>query len=131
MGRERMYERKQDHEGCHPDSVAVHFARAETGKASWLTWLRRIGLSLLILALTLFSLGVTYQLVATEIGWRNHPALGQMVDAGLLLVGADPVVGGALHSPLGWVVLLAAIGVLVAMGRLPSPRSEETHGDAE
>ena len=36
----------------------------------------------------------------------------------LLLRGVDPAVAGALHSPAGWLVLLAAVGLLVATGRL-------------
>ena len=36
----------------------------------------------------------------------------------LLLRGVDPAVAGALDSPAGWMVLLAAVGLLVATGRL-------------
>jgi membrane protease YdiL (CAAX protease family) len=48
-----------------------------------------------------------------------HAALNAVAGLPLLLLrGVDPTVAGALYSPAGWLVLLAAIGVLVATGRL-------------
>jgi hypothetical protein len=36
----------------------------------------------------------------------------------LLLRGVDPAVAGGLYSPVGWLVLLAAVGLLVVTGKL-------------
>ena len=48
-----------------------------------------------------------------------HAALNAVAGLPLLLLrGVDPAVAGALYSPAGWLVLLAAIGLLVATGRL-------------
>jgi uncharacterized protein len=37
----------------------------------------------------------------------------------VVLRGVDPAVGGVLYSPLGWVVLLLAVGALTWTGALP------------
>ena len=48
-----------------------------------------------------------------------HGAFNAIAPLGLiLLAGVDPAVAGLPHSPLGWLVLLAAIGALLATGRL-------------
>lgn len=36
----------------------------------------------------------------------------------VLLIGVEPAIGGVLYSPIGWLVLLAAIGILVATGAM-------------
>jgi hypothetical protein len=48
-----------------------------------------------------------------------HAALNAIAGLPLVLLrGVDPAVAGVLYSPVGWLVLLAAIGLLVRSGAL-------------
>lgn len=67
-----------------------------------------------------------------ELGWLRlasgsvwpatigHAALNAVAGLPLLLLaGVDPAIGGTIYSPVGWAVLLVAIGWLIRSGRLP------------
>jgi membrane protease YdiL (CAAX protease family) len=82
-----------------------------------------------ILGVPLFM--VTCMLVGTLFGWLRlvsgsvfastiaHAAFNAIAALPLILLrGVDPAVGGVLFSPIGWIVLLAAIGSLAATGAM-------------
>lgn len=48
----------------------------------FLKWSKRIGLSLLCLIVGLLLIEASYQFIATKIGERKCPLLGQMVNIG-------------------------------------------------
>lgn len=54
--------------------------------------------------------------VAPTVAHGSLNAVGGLPIA--FLVGVNPTVAGALHSPLGWLVLLVTIGLLYRPGRL-------------
>ena len=63
-------------------TTAPPTARRRHGR---MTWGRRVLLVVLVLLIALLALaasGVIYQLVATAMDRRSHPAPGQLVDAG-------------------------------------------------
>ena len=45
-------------------------------------WLKRVGLSLLVLLIALPITGATYQFIASRIDERNFPPMGQLIDVG-------------------------------------------------